>query len=314
MRLLVIGCLGFLGRAVSEMGAQKGAEVLGISRSRRPPGWRGKYVQTARFEDLHRIMQRFEPDAVLHAVGPTSVDSSFIAPLDDLHASVVTWAQTLDAARRSGLRPLLIFPSSAAVYGDPQTLQIAEETSIAPISPYGFHKATCELLALEYSKLFGIPVVVCRFFSLFGASQRRLLIWELYEQLVAPHSIVWLGGKGNESRDYLEVHDAASAVIQLITHLLRDEFAASDNVGQRVIVNIASGKETNVLSLAEQLRDMVAPEKRISCRRSEMRGRPERWCADINRLRSLIPHWTYKPLSVGLSECVAAWQNGENAH
>ena len=309
MRLLVIGCLGFLGRTVSQMGVQRGDEVLGISRSGRPPGWRGEYLQKTVLGDLDSVIQHFEPEVVLHAAGPTAVESSFAAPVDDLQASLVTWAQTLDAVRRSGLKPLLIFPSSAAVYGDSQTLPIAEEAAIAPISPYGFHKAACELLALEYSKLFGLRVLVCRFFSLFGALQRRLLIWELYEQLAGPDTIVWLRGKGSESRDYLEVYDAASAVFQLISCLCDGRDAAYDNRCQPVVVNIASGEETNILDLAGQLRVMLAPEKRICCRRSEMPGRPERWCADITRLRSMIPHWRYRPLPAGLSECVAAWQS-----
>jgi len=179
----------------------------------------------------------------------------------------------------------------------------------APISPYGFHKAACELLALEYSKCFGLDLIVCRFFSLFGVSQRRQLIWELYEQLAGPNSTVWLQGTGTESRDYLEISDATSAVFQLILNRLAIKNAKSHNDGQQLVVNVGSGEETNVLRLAEQLRNIVAPEKPICCGGIQRRGDPERWCADVRRLRSLVPKWYPKPLSVSLSECVAAWQS-----
>jgi hypothetical protein len=54
---------------------------------------------------------------------------------------------------------------------------------------------------------------------------------------------------------------------------------------------------------------LLAPEKRVRCRGSKQRGAPEHWVANISRLRSLVPQWKSKPLSVALSECVDAWQN-----
>jgi UDP-glucose 4-epimerase len=309
MRLLIIGCAGFLGRSLSEVGARRGYEILGISRSSKPAAWPGEYLQRQVASDLDGIIQDFEPCAILHVAGPASVEASFVAPVSDLRASILTWINTLDSVRRSGLRPLILFPSSAAVYGNPERLPTAEDAAIAPISPYGFHKAACELLALEYSQCFGLDIIVCRFFSIFGHLQQRLLIWELYNQLAGPNPTVWVEGKGTESRDYLDVDDAAFAVFQLIDSQLRARNEKSYTEGHRLVVNIAGGRETRVLDLAEQLRNLVAPEKRICCGGNEMKGAPERWRADIERLRSLIPGWESKPFSLALSECVAAWQN-----
>jgi UDP-glucose 4-epimerase len=308
MRLLIIGA-GFLGKNLAEVGARSGCEVLGISRSSRPASWPGEYLQTQGNSDLAGIIRDFVPDAVLHVAGPASVDASFTAPVSDLHASVLTWTNTLDSVRRSGLQPAVMFPSSAAVYGQPKILPTPEDTAIAPMSPYGFHKAACELLALEYSQCFGLDTIICRFFSIFGASQQRLLIWELYNQLAGPNPAVWIDGKGTESRDYLDVNDATSAVFQLLNNQLRARNDKSFTEGNRLIVNIASGRETNVLDLAEHLRKLVAPEKRIFCGGNERRGAPDRWRADIGRLRSLVPGWEPKPCFEALSECVAAWQN-----
>ena len=312
MRLLIIGCAGFLGRSISQAGARSGYEILGISRSTKPAGWVGQYLQKQILSDLDRIIQDFVPDVVLHLAGPASVCSSFITPLNDLHASLLTWSNTLEGVRRSGLRPLVLFPSSAAVYGNAELLPISEDAAIAPISPYGFHKAACELLALEYSECYGLDIIVCRFFSLFGADQQRLLIWELYKQLAGPHSVVWLEGKGTESRDYLDVNDATSAVLQLIKNRLDENNELSYTREPTLVVNIGSGQETNVLDLAEQLRILIAPQKQIRCRRLERRGAPERWIADVSRLCSLVPHWQPKDLRVGLSECVATWQSCKN--
>ena len=307
MRLLITGCSGFLGRNVSEAGARDGHDILGIGRSGCPSGWPGEYLQKNLTADYAAVIHDYRPDVILHLAGPASVDASFLDPLSDQQASVLTWSNTLESVRRSGLNPLVLFPSSAAVYGNPHALPVSEHAAVVPISPYGFHKAACELLALEYSECFGLNIVVCRFFSLFGVSQQRLLVWEVYKQLVDRDSTIWLEGTGTESRDYLHVDDATSAIFELIENQLR--VYKTRVTGQRLIVNIGSGQETNVLELAEHLRNLVAPEKRIRCRGNKQRGAPEHWVANIGRLRSVVPQWKSKALSVALSECVDAWQN-----
>jgi len=309
MRLLVTGCTGFLGRSIGQLAARNDYEVLGIGRSNQPPaGWPGKYLQKdVAHSDISMSMQEFMPDVLFHAAGPASVSLSFAAPLDDLQAAILTWANTLDSVRRSNLNPLVLFPSSAAVYGNPTKLPVCEDAVIAPISPYGFHKAACELLAREYSKCFDLDIIVCRFFSVFGVGQRRLLIWELYQQLVGPDSTVWLHGTGTESRDYLDVDDIGVALLQLVDHRFRMR-KKSPYKGRHLVVNVASGEETKVHDLALQIRNLVAPAKTIRCRGMKRPGDPARWGADISLLRSLVPSWEPKPFSLALSQCVATWQ------
>src|SRR5713226_2431479 len=138
MRLLITGCRSFLGGSIGRLAAHNGYEVLGIGRPNQPrAGWPCKYLQTdLANSDLSMIIRDFAPDVVLHAAGPASVSLSFAAPLDDLQAGIPTWANTLDGVRRSGLKPLVLFPSSAAVYGNPMKLPVHEDDAIAPISPY----------------------------------------------------------------------------------------------------------------------------------------------------------------------------------
>ncbi|MFL6211412.1 MAG: NAD-dependent epimerase/dehydratase family protein [Pyrinomonadaceae bacterium] len=253
--------------------------------------------------DLAGILRAFAPDVVLHGAGTASVAASLETPLDDLRAAVLTWANMLDAVRRSGLRPVILFPSSAAVYGNLAELPAREETPTQPISPYGFHKAACELLAREYADCFGLRTVVCRLFSLFGAAQRRLLVWELYRQCAGSDATVWLAGTGAETRDYLHIDDVAAALIALATSQTR-----TTDEGRCLSVNVASGVETSVLALARQVRDLVAPTKEIRCRGTARPGDPLAWRADITTLRALAPHWQPQPLAAALMRCVAQWQ------
>jgi nucleoside-diphosphate-sugar epimerase len=151
----------------------------------------------------------------------------------------------------------------------------------------------------------GIDLVICRLFSIFGVAQRRLLVWELFKQLKAPPPTVWLEGTGKESRDYLDIQDVGNAFLQLAIKLSRRR-----TQGSCLTVNIARGKETPILGLAQTLRDMIAPKKRIRCRGIKRKGDPLRWCADVSLLRSLLPQWQPRPLRQSLAQCVTAWGGG----
>lgn len=323
MRILVTGSGGFIGGSFGRYAARAGHTLLGLGLASQPsPGWPGAYAQAdVATSDLSELAASFAPDVLLHAAGAASVGASLAHPLDDLRAAVLTWANVLDSVRRSGARPLIIFPSSAAVYGDTGDATAREDSGVRPISPYGYHKAACELLAREYAECFGLRVVVCRLFSVFGEAQRRLLVWELYRQLASDAPTVWLEGTGRETRDYLHVEDASAAMLELAEALAAgrgDESDSGDglqrggsgerNGGGCRVVNVASGEETRVLELAERMRALVAPGKEVGCRGRARPGDPQRWRADASLLRALAPRWRPQPLARRLAQCVAAWQ------
>jgi UDP-glucose 4-epimerase len=218
MRVVITGSRGFLGGRVGRRAAAAGHQVLGVGRSSQAPaGWLGRYAQgDVAHADLAPLVNDFRPDVVFHGAGTASVGGSYQAPLDDLRASALTLANTLDGVRRSGSRPIVLFPSSAAVYGIPEVVPTPETAPAAPISPYGFHKATCELIGREFAECFGLDVVLCRLFSLFGPGQRRLFVWDVFGQARDDGEEVRLEGTGAETRDYMHVDDAVDAMLGLV--------------------------------------------------------------------------------------------------
>jgi UDP-glucose 4-epimerase len=307
LKIIVTGSSGFVGGAFGRVAARYGHTLLGVGRaSQAELGWPGEHAQADVLNsDLSELIAAFRPHILMHAAGTASVSASFKYPLDDLRAAALTWANVLDSVRRSGERPLLVFPSSAAVYGQPRALPVGEDEPARPISPYGFHKAACELLAREYAECFGARVLVCRLFSVFGERQRRLLVWELYRQFADFEPGVWLEGTGEETRDYLHVDDAAHAMLALCGEL---GYRKAEGL---TTVNVASGVETRVLDLAERIREYTTPETEIRCHGRERAGDPVRWLADTTRLRSFTD-WRPRPLEDRLSQCISAWQAEEN--
>ena len=290
MRLLITGISGFIGGSVGRYAERAGHTVRGAGRS-----------TTA---DLAHVITHFHPDVLLNAAGTASVGASIEDPLNDFRGSVQTCAEVLDAVRRSGANPLVLIPSSAAVYGNPVSLPVTENACVQPISPYGFHKAACELLGREYAECFGLKIMICRFFSVYGAAQRRLLVWELYQQLAGPERIAWLDGTGNETRDFLYIDDLAEALLGL----MNKPRSADD---EPLVVNVASGTETDVLSLAGMIRDLVAPDKEIRCRGNLRKNDPLCWRADTGHLQTLVPSWRPRALADGLALCVNDWRKAD---
>lgn len=304
MRILITGSAGFIGGSVGRVAAAAGHTVVGLARrSQSESGWPGEHVAVdVATADLVPALSAVNPDVILHAAGAASVGSSVTAPLDDFRAAVVSWVNLLDAVRRSGRRPVVVFPSSAAVYGNPASLPVAEGSSIDPISPYGYHKAACELLAREYARCFGLTVVVIRVFSVFGPAQRRLLVWDLFQQAAGPSPELWLDGTGLESRDYLDVEDLSDLILQLAA-------ARRGGAAGVTTVNAGSGEETSVLTVAELIRSAAgADAKPIRCRGHARPGDPCRWRADVQHLVELAGGWTRRPLAEGIARCVAEWR------
>jgi UDP-glucose 4-epimerase len=265
--------------------------------------WSGQYLNLDVGQtDLSLVIKNFAPDMVIHAAGPASVGGSFRTPLDDFRGSVAAWVNLLDSVRRSEQSPVILFPSSAAVYGNATRLPISEDDPTAPISPYGFHKVACEGLAKEYADCFGLNIVICRLFSVFGEDQRRLLVWDLYERLTGPEPIVWLEGTGEEARDYLHVDEIASAVLKMGADL-----ANLSTHGILRVFNVASGQQLTVRDLALHLGALLGISKPIRCHGRMRIGDPLRWHADISRLRALIPAWCPRPFLQSLQTCVNTW-------
>lgn len=303
MRILITGNRGFVGASFGRYAAASGHEILGISRSSQPePGWPGHHVAAdAAQADLSGTIRDFDPHLILQAAGSASVGGSIEDPIGDFRATSVTLMNVLEGVRRSGRQPLIIFPSSAAVYGNPANLPVAEGAPLAPISPYGYHKAACEIHAREYSQCFGLSIVVCRLFSLFGYLQRRLLVWEIFAQLVGDNEQVQLKGTGSETRDFLHVDDFSRACLLLSETAPRNA---------SIILNVAGGRETMVMDLVSKMQILIGTHKEVRTRGVARPGDPARWFADITELRELIPAWKPQDLSTSLEETLSRWTSG----
>jgi UDP-glucose 4-epimerase len=299
MKVVVTGCRGFLGGALGRAAAARGDQLLGLSRSAQPaPGWVGRHTYVDVVDgDLTSLIESFEPDVVVHAAGPSSVAQSFTAPAATLRAAVLSWTNVLEALRRCESPARAVLLSSAAVYGQPDVLPVAENAPRVPVSPYGFAKLACEVVAAEYVSCFGIDAMVTRLFSVVGPDQHRLLAWEVYQQVAdAALEKVVLRGSPDSVRDFLHVDDAAEAILRL---------CELPNLPRRI--NVASGRATSVRDLAASVKAAAATTKDITFLDRRGIGDPDVWQADVELVGRLLPDWLPRSLDDAIADCVSAW-------
>lgn len=277
--LLITGVAGFLGRAFAREFAAAGWEIIGTdiaAPENAPLDLLSAYHQiTLPSSQLLEILVNQRPDLVIHSAGRASVPLSFESPDSDFDSGPVVTANVLDAIRKAGVPIRLIFCSSAAVYGDPQSLPVKEDFPIAPISPYGYHKRISELLCEQYTNCFGIPTAVMRIFSAYGPGLRRQVVYDTCRQAIQGR--ISLYGSGEESRDFIHCVDVAKAARSI----------AENSRMEADIYNVANGEETTVAALASMVKSQSDPEMSLDFRHQKSHGMPQRWLADIQKLRSL---------------------------
>ncbi|MBV8517029.1 MAG: NAD-dependent epimerase/dehydratase family protein [Acidobacteria bacterium] len=285
--LLITGAGGFLARHIAARFRASGWRLVGLGRSDRDRA--AEAYDAFQLDDLSDVtrtlslLERYTPHAAIHLAAPSSVPESMRRPLDDFQAQVLPAARLLEAIRLAGNGTSLVLLSSAAVYGNPRTLPVAEDAPLAPISPYGFHKLQQELLCDEYRALYATRVVKARVFSTFGEGLRRLAVWDLTRRAFAGDRTVL--GTGEEMRDYLYAADVASALEMIVDRAAFDGEA----------INIASGTGTTIAQLAAAVQRLAGLEGEPHFTGALAAGTPGRWIADVSRLASLgwTPHWSF---------------------
>lgn len=282
-RVLVTGAGGFIGSHVCAALAEAGFTVGAVGRFDTRSG-RGAYWQRAHTiagltlpdPAFARLVGKFKPEALIHCAAPASVPDSVAEPYSDFSGSVDVCAFTLETLRLHAPACRFLLVSSAAVYGNPPTLPVTETCPCAPVSPYGYHKRMCELLTEEYAALHGIGGAVFRIFSAYGPGLLRQVVHDLFRHFLTPSDQpVQLVGSGEESRDFIHVHDICRALV----------LALRDNA--QGVFNLASGVETTIGDLAEMVRGISGSARPILFSNQARRGDPKCWRADIGKLTAL---------------------------
>jgi UDP-glucose 4-epimerase len=201
-------------------------------------------------------------DAVLHFAAKSLVGESMANPGLYWSANLGGSIALLDAMRVAGVRRI-VFSSSSSVYGQPESVPVAESAPTRPASPYGASKLAVDTTLTEYAALHGFGAVSLRYFNVAGAFLTAAGGWLGDEHAPEAHllpNVLGLGGEpntltifgddyptpdGTAIRDYIHVSDLADA------HLLA---LGACEPGEHKIYNLGSGTGFSVREVLDTCR------------------------------------------------------------
>jgi UDP-glucose 4-epimerase len=278
--VLITGVSGFIGRYAARYFAEQGWTVIGLDSStpENAPIANLQHYYSTRLpgDNLPNILQQHQPDVCIHCAGRASVNLSVSDPAADFYGNTALTFELLNALRQSAPTCRFIFLSSAAVYGNPETLPITETQTPNPLSPYGFHKHQAEQLCAEFSKIYNLPTASLRIFSAYAPGLRRQVLWDICRKALTQDRVI-LQGTGQESRDFIHALDIAKALMAVAT--------SAPMTGE--VYNLASGREVTIAELATLVFGALDHQGELSFDGIVPIGNPLNWRADISKIESI---------------------------
>ena len=311
--VLVVGGAGYIGSYVNKILHSNGFQTIvfdNLCRGQKSSVVRGDFFlgDLARPSDLDQVFEENTIDACLHFAAHLCVGESVKNPAKYYSNNVVNTINLLDAMLRHDVKKL-VFSSSAAIFGLPVELPIKEDHPCQPINPYGRSKLMIEQILSDYSQSYGLRYCSLRYFNAAGADpdgeikhpteQQENLIPLAINSLIKNSLLTLFGNDyqtadGSCVRDYIHIHDLATAHVLALNHLFSG--AQSD------VFNLGNGQGFSVLEVIETINKCTGQQikMRIGKRRpgdpphltanAEKAKKTLQWTPEYPKLESMIEH------------------------
>lgn len=314
MQILVTGAAGYIGSICSEVLLARGHQVIALDslveghRAAVPPGATFVHAELADRSQIEKIFSAHKIEAVMHFAGEIQVAKSVREPSTFYATNIACGVNLLDAMVRHGADKF-IFSSTAAIYGEPETVPIPEDHRQSPINPYGKSKLRFEQILADYRGYTGLKYVAMRYFNAAGASAERGENHRVETHLIPRVLDTALGNlpemeifgfdyptpDGTCVRDYIHVLDIADSHLLALEHM--DRVA-----GEAFNVATTNGySNLQVMQAVEQVTSRKVPH-RLSPRRP---GDSATLVASNKKLRGVLG---WEPKHSSLEEIIqSAW-------
>ena len=324
-KVLVTGGAGFIGSHLAEALRRQGAELTIVdslddfySPSRKLANL--EYVKQQGefrffqkdirdYEAMRRVFAAAQPDVVIHLAARAGVRPSIEQPLLYEQVNIGGTSVLLQLCREFETRKF-IFGSSSSVYGATSKAPFSEDQNeLRPISPYAATKLSCELLAYTYARLFSLPVICLRFFTVYGPRQRPDLAVATAQQ--------WFKSLGLDIAELrvLKRSDASSAgtlsncsgrwvnICSCLSYEPRDAEGVPFD-----IFNLGNSHPVTLTQLVEHLERTTGRKAILQKQPMQPGDVPLTW-ADVSKAQTLLGFKASMPLETGLQRFVSWYRS-----
>ena len=225
MRVCVTGGAGFIGSHLVDRLIALGHTVLVIDNLttgvREFVNPKAVFIEMdVRDANIESIFADFKPQVVFHEAAQTMVPASMENPKMDCDVNLLGLVNILEASRKHKVEHFLM-PSSAAVYGDLDTLPLTEDMIGKPTSFYGLTKLTGEGYLRIYEQAFGLKTVCFRYSNVYGPRQGdggEGGVISIFTRLINEGQGLTIFGDGEQTRDFIYIDDVVEANIKAMNH------------------------------------------------------------------------------------------------
>ena len=268
MRITVTGGAGFIGSHLVDRLIEDGHTVQVIDNlytgNKEFVHSKAQFVELdIRDPKLYSVLEEFRPDYIFHEAAQTEVSTSMSDPMLDCDINLMGLINLLNAAVKLDVKKFLM-PSSAAVYGNLDTLPLNEEMIGNPSSFYGLTKLTTEHYLRIYHEAFGLPYVCYRNSNVFGPRQGNGGeggVISIFAKAIVQGSPIIIYGDGKQTRDFIYVDDVVEANILGMQHQVTGIYNVSTGISSSVNLLVdefrnISGKDIEVVYDKPRLGDI----------------------------------------------------------
>jgi UDP-glucose 4-epimerase len=325
MAILVTGGAGYIGSHMVHALLDRGDDVVVLDNL--STGVRALVAERAAFvegnvadgELVSKIVKQYGVTAVIHFAGSVIVPESVADPLAYYRNNTAASRNLIEACVKNEVGNF-VFSSTAAVYGMPEQIPVAENTPLAPINPYGRSKLMTEWMLEDCSRAYDLRFVALRYFNVAGADPKGRtgqstprathLIKRACQAALGRVPALEIFGTdyptkdGTGVRDYIHVSDLANAHIHALDHL--------EVGGDSIILNCCYGHGFSVREVVETVSRVsgnTVPTKEAPRRA----GDPASVVADPTKIKEIFE---WQPKFDDLDEIVLgayAWERGLNS-
>ncbi len=184
----------------------------------------------------------------LNLAAQVSVVASLEDPQFSAMQNIIGFVNVLVSAQRYEIEKL-VYASSAAIYGEPSEIPLAEPAEKSQLSPYGLEKQVNEEYADLYQRIYGTKTLGQRYFNVYGPRQDPKSpyagVIALFVDKIAQGAELTVFGDGLQTRDFIYVGDVAQANVAALQSKVTGA------------CNIATGQQTTLLDLIEVLSNIA---------------------------------------------------------
>jgi len=289
LKVMVTGGAGFIGSHLVDALLKKGNQVLVYDNF--DSFYRGKehnlehHSENSNFKLLRGDILDYDSltsamkdvDVVFHLAAQPGILYSIQRPRKVQEVNVTGTLNVLSSALDNRVKKV-VHASSSSIYGVSKHLPFDEKHPTNPNSPYAASKLAAETFCRVFHDVYGLNVVVLRYFSVYGPRQRPDQVIRIFVSNVLTGKPIVIYGDGEQTRDFTYVDDVVRATMRV----------AEVEEANGITINIGSGRRISINNLLKEITRLAGKEETAVVKKERYAGDFPHTLANIELAKKIL--------------------------